>query len=112
MADGDLLLVAGIMWQIAALIFIYYPQFVHVYVYNVNNNKFAFSQQAYRPCAQRASILFFILNDMGRIDPMYQFSLDAYINLFNLSIEKSKRSQKLEERITNLNDYHTYAVYR
>uniref|UniRef100_A0A3Q4GFQ3 Dynein heavy chain region D6 P-loop domain-containing protein n=1 Tax=Neolamprologus brichardi TaxID=32507 RepID=A0A3Q4GFQ3_NEOBR len=51
------------------------------------------------------------LSDMGRIDPMYQFSLDAYINLFNLSIEKSKRSQKLEERITNLNDYHTYAIY-
>ncbi|XP_039997326.1 dynein heavy chain 2, axonemal [Xiphias gladius] len=70
------------------------------------------AREAYRPCAQRASILFFILNDMGRIDPMYQFSLDAYINLFNLSIEKSKRSHRLEERITNLNDYHTYAVYR
>ncbi|XP_070711337.1 dynein axonemal heavy chain 2 [Pempheris klunzingeri] len=70
------------------------------------------AREAYRPCAQRASILFFILNDMGRIDPMYQFSLDAYINLFNLSIERSKRSRKLEERITNLNDYHTYAVYR
>ncbi|XP_047429543.1 dynein axonemal heavy chain 2 [Mugil cephalus] len=70
------------------------------------------AREAYRPCAQRASILFFILNDMGRIDPMYQFSLDAYINLFTVSIEKSKRSHKLEERITNLNDYHTYAVYR
>lgn len=68
--------------------------------------------QAYRPCAQRASILFFVLNDMGRIDPMYQFSLDAYISLFNLSIEKSDRNPKLEERITNLNDYHTFAVYR
>ncbi|XP_070849918.1 dynein axonemal heavy chain 2 [Chaetodon trifascialis] len=70
------------------------------------------AREAYRPCAQRASVLFFILNDMGRIDPMYQFSLDAYINLFNLSLEKSKRSHKLEERIANLNDYHTYAVYR
>ncbi|XP_040887758.1 dynein heavy chain 2, axonemal [Toxotes jaculatrix] len=70
------------------------------------------AREAYRPCAQRASILFFILNDMGRIDPMYQFSLDAYINLFNLSIEKSKRSNKLEERIAHLNDYHTYSVYR
>lgn len=39
--------------------------------------------QAYRPCAQRASILFFVLNDLGYIDPMYQFSLNAYINLFN-----------------------------
>uniref|UniRef100_A0A3Q3JPM2 Dynein heavy chain region D6 P-loop domain-containing protein n=1 Tax=Monopterus albus TaxID=43700 RepID=A0A3Q3JPM2_MONAL len=52
------------------------------------------------------------LNDMGRIDSMYQFSLDAYINLFSLSIDNSKRSHKLEERITSLNDYHTYAVYR
>ncbi|XP_064408838.1 dynein axonemal heavy chain 2 [Latimeria chalumnae] len=70
------------------------------------------AREAYRPCAQRASILFFVLNDMGRIDPMYQFSLDAYIDLFNLSIEKSQRSTKLDQRIINLNDYHTYAVYR
>ncbi|XP_030578556.1 dynein heavy chain 2, axonemal [Archocentrus centrarchus] len=70
------------------------------------------AREAYRPCAERASILFFILSDMGRIDPMYQFSLDAYINLFNLSIEKSKCSPDLEQRITNLNDYHTYAVYK
>ena len=70
------------------------------------------SLQGYRPCAQRASILFFVLNDMGRIDPMYQFSLDAYIDLFTLSMEKSPRSHKLDERITHLNDYHTYAVYR
>ncbi|KAG6920689.1 dynein heavy chain 2, axonemal-like, partial [Chelydra serpentina] len=70
------------------------------------------AREAYRPCAQRASILFFVLNDMGRIDPMYQFSLDAYIDLFNMSIHKSHRSAKLEERIHYLNDYHTYAVYR
>ncbi|KAM4714769.1 dynein axonemal heavy chain 2 [Anableps anableps] len=72
------------------------------------------AREAYRPCAQRASILFFILNDMGLIDPMYQFSLDAYINLFNHSIAKSKQANalKLEGRIKNLNDYHTYAVYK
>lgn len=49
---------------------------------------------------------------MGRIDPMYQFSLDAYISLFILSIDKSHRSNKLEDRIDYLNEYHTYAVYR
>ncbi|XP_068440309.1 dynein axonemal heavy chain 2 [Clinocottus analis] len=70
------------------------------------------AREAYRPCAKRASILFTILNDMGRIDPMYQFSLDAYIDLFNLSIRKSQRSHKLDERIANLNEYHTYAVYK
>jgi dynein heavy chain len=70
------------------------------------------AREGYRPCAQRASILFFVLNDMGRIDPMYQFSLDAYIELFNMSIDKSQKSAKLEERIKSLNDHHTYAVYR
>ncbi|XP_014680873.1 PREDICTED: dynein heavy chain 2, axonemal-like [Priapulus caudatus] len=70
------------------------------------------AREGYRSCAQRASILFFVLNDMGRIDPMYQFSLDAYIDLFNMSIDKSQRSTELEERIQHLNDYHTYAVYR
>ncbi|XP_006151956.1 dynein heavy chain 2, axonemal [Tupaia chinensis] len=70
------------------------------------------AREAYRPCAQRASVLFFVLNDMGRIDPMYQFSLDAYITLFILSIDKSHRSNKLEDRIDYLNEYHTYAVYR
>ena len=43
---------------------------------------------------------------------MYQFSLDSYIEQFNNSIDKSKRSSKLEDRIQNLNEYHTYAVYR
>ena len=78
----------------------------------VNNILFIICQQGYRLSAQRASILFFVLNDMGGIDPMYQFSLDAYIELFMISIDKSQRSSKLEERIVNLNEYHTYAVYR
>eukprot|EP00899_Mesostigma_viride_P014884 jgi/Mesvir1/23397/Mv21091-RA.2 len=67
---------------------------------------------AYKPCAVRASVLYFVLNDLGNIDPMYQFSLDAYIDLFLISIAKSQRSESLAERIRYLNDYHTYAVYR
>ena len=43
---------------------------------------------------------------------MYQFALDAYIDLFNVSIDKSKRNPALNVRIQNLNDYHTYAVYK
>lgn len=60
----------------------------------------------------RASILFFVLNDMGRIDPMYQFALDAYIYLFIQSIDKSPKNAQLADRILALNEYHTYAVYR
>lgn len=68
--------------------------------------------QGYRPCSKRASILFFVLTDMSNIDPMYQFSLDAYIVLFDNSIDRSMRSANLGDRINFLNEYHTYAVYK
>jgi dynein heavy chain len=70
------------------------------------------AREGYRLCASRASVLFFVLDDVSRIDPMYQFSLDAYIGLFTISIEKSIKASGLEQRITSVNDYHTYAVYR
>ena len=60
----------------------------------------------------RAAILYFVLNDLAGVDPMYQFSLDAYTDLFLISIQKSAKTDKLEDRIKNLNDYHTYAVYK
>ncbi|KAJ3115964.1 Dynein heavy chain 2, axonemal [Phlyctochytrium bullatum] len=70
------------------------------------------AREGYRPSAQRASILYFVLNDLASVDPMYQFSLDAYIDLFEKSIAKSKRFEDLAERIASLNDYHTYSVYK
>lgn len=70
------------------------------------------AREGYRPCSKRASILFLVLNDMSVIDPMYQFSLDAYNTLFMLSIDKSPKTTRLSERINKLNEYHTYAVYR
>ncbi|KAL7754402.1 hypothetical protein RI367_000383 [Sorochytrium milnesiophthora] len=70
------------------------------------------AREGYRPSAQRASVLYFVLNDLSNVDPMYQFSLDSYIDLFVKSIAKSRRMDVLAERIASLNDYHTYAVYK
>ncbi|KAJ3242061.1 Dynein heavy chain 2, axonemal [Chytriomyces hyalinus] len=70
------------------------------------------AREGYRPSAKRASILYFVLNDLATVDPMYQFSLDSYVDLFEKSISKSKRFEDLQERINSLNDYHTYAVYK
>ena len=42
----------------------------------------------------------------------YQFSLDAYVSLFTISLDKSARSDDLQERIKSLNEYHTFFVYR
>lgn len=70
------------------------------------------AREGYRPSAQRASILYFVLADLPSVDPMYQFSLDSYIELFELSISKSKKYEDTAERIVSLNEYHTYSVYK
>ncbi len=70
------------------------------------------AREGYRPAAQRASILYFVLNDMSSVDPMYQFSLEAYIELFEKSIAKAKKFEEITERIASLKDYHTYSVYK
>ncbi|MGB1600606.1 MAG: ATP-binding protein, partial [Promethearchaeia archaeon] len=70
------------------------------------------ARESYRPSAFRASILYFVLNDLGLVDPMYQFALDSYVVLFLQSISKSPKADKIEERLKGLNDYHTYAVYQ
>jgi dynein heavy chain len=70
------------------------------------------ARQAFSPCSLRAATLFFGLNDLSLVDPMYQFSLESYIELFNLSIEKSIKSDDLQERIKNLNEYPTkYSIF-
>lgn len=72
----------------------------------------AIARESYRPCAVRSSILYFVVSDLVMIDPMYQFSLDAYFDLYNGSIDKSTKSDDLEERMKNLNFFHTTSVYR
>lgn len=70
------------------------------------------ARQEYKPASTRAAILFFVLMDMSKIDPMYVFSLAAYILLFTQSIERSPRNQLVSERIHNIDEYHTYSVYK
>ena len=76
------------------------------------SEKIQIASDAYRPCSIRASVLYFVLNDLAQIDPMYQFSLDAYTELFFNSIIRSQRNDNVLERIKILNDYHTYSVYK
>lgn len=33
------------------------------------------ARENYRPAAERSSLLYFILNDLNKINPIYQFSL-------------------------------------
>mmetsp|Transcript_6953 Transcript_6953/g.8584 ORF Transcript_6953/g.8584 Transcript_6953/m.8584 type:complete len:2263 (-) Transcript_6953:99-6887(-) len=71
------------------------------------------TRNGYRPAAIRSTIAYLVVNDMANIDPMYQFSLDTYIELFRKSIEESRTTNKLTvlERVIEINNHHTFNVY-
>lgn len=41
----------------------------------ITETKINEARENYRPAAERASLLYFILNDLNKINPIYQFSL-------------------------------------
>ncbi|CAG2194980.1 unnamed protein product [Mytilus edulis] len=69
------------------------------------------ARENYRPAASRASLLYFILNDLNKINPMYQFSLKAFSVVFEKAIDKAEPSEELKERVNNLIDCITYSVF-
>uniref|UniRef100_A0A8C5P182 Dynein, axonemal, heavy chain 9 n=1 Tax=Jaculus jaculus TaxID=51337 RepID=A0A8C5P182_JACJA len=70
------------------------------------------AREYYRPAAARASLLYFIMNDLSRIHPMYQFSLKAFSIVFQKAVERAAPSENLKERVTNLIDSITFSVYQ
>ncbi|XP_021037000.1 dynein heavy chain 12, axonemal [Mus caroli] len=73
--------------------------------------KIAESREGYRPIAKHSSVLFFSIADLANIDPMYQYSLTWFVNLYINSIHDSNRSKILEKRLRYLNDHFTYNLY-
>ncbi len=66
----------------------------------------------YLPVAEHSSTLFFCISDFANIDPMYQYSLNWFINLYNSSIVNSEKFAELPLRIKSLNDHFTNSIYR
>ncbi|BFZ08761.1 hypothetical protein BsWGS_11799 [Bradybaena similaris] len=69
------------------------------------------SRMGYRPIATHSSVLFFSITELPNIDPMYQYSLTWFVNLFIMSIQDSNKSKALDKRIRFLADHFTYSLY-
>uniref|UniRef100_A0A8D9AKK0 Dynein heavy chain 10, axonemal n=1 Tax=Cacopsylla melanoneura TaxID=428564 RepID=A0A8D9AKK0_9HEMI len=59
-------------------------------------------RQVYRPVAKRGAILFFALWDMYHINPMYQYSLESNIEVFQNALKKAETSSDLKDRLETI----------
>ncbi|KAJ6667676.1 hypothetical protein lerEdw1_015997 [Lerista edwardsae] len=65
----------------------------------------------YVPVAVRTQILFFCVSDLSNVDPMYQYSLEWFLNIFLTGIANSEGADTLKKRIANINKYLTFSLY-
>ncbi|KAF3826620.1 hypothetical protein GH733_009145 [Mirounga leonina] len=57
------------------------------------------AREKYRPVATQGSVMYFVIASLSEIDPMYQYSLKYFKQLFNTTIETSLRTDDLQERL-------------
>ncbi|XP_056443291.1 dynein axonemal heavy chain 6 [Gadus chalcogrammus] len=69
------------------------------------------ARERYRPVATRGSLMYFVIASLSEIDPMYQFSLKYFKQLFNGTIETSEHDSELERRLQTLLDQTLLASY-
>ncbi|XP_052628381.1 dynein axonemal heavy chain 3 [Harpia harpyja] len=69
------------------------------------------TRMGYKPVAIHSAVVFFCISDLANIEPMYQYSLIWFINLYVQSIAKSKKSEDLKERIKNITNHFTISIY-
>ncbi|XP_068196033.1 dynein axonemal heavy chain 11 [Antennarius striatus] len=77
----------------------------------VNEVKINEAREHYRPVAVRASLLYFIMNDLNKINPMYQFSLKAFNVVFHKAVEMAEASENVQNRVNKLIDCVTFSTF-
>ncbi|XP_030250577.1 dynein heavy chain 11, axonemal isoform X3 [Sparus aurata] len=76
-----------------------------------NETKINEARELYRPAAERASLLFFIINDLSKINLMYQFSLKTFNSVFNKAMERAEWDEDVKTRVLTLTEAITYSVF-
>ncbi|KAI9104654.1 dynein heavy chain and region D6 of dynein motor-domain-containing protein [Phlyctochytrium arcticum] len=69
------------------------------------------TRNKYTPVAIRTRILFFCITELANIDPMYQYSLNWFMNLFVSAITHSEKSDDIDQRVVNINEFFTFSLF-
>jgi len=73
------------------------------------------ARKRYIPGAELASVLYFVIDSLRNVDPMYQYSLGWFINLFNKCIDKAEKPEDekdVEARLDMITDFFKKECYR
>jgi dynein heavy chain len=66
----------------------------------------------YKPISLKTAGLFFCVQELAFIDPMYQYSLPFFINLFEIAIQQAEKSDDIEQRLKNLDDQFLESLFK
>ncbi|GMH64114.1 hypothetical protein TrST_g1151 [Triparma strigata] len=77
----------------------------------VTRTEIAETREGYRSVATRGSVIYFVIAKLALVDPMYQYSLQFYKALFCQRLEKSQKSDSLDERLAIMIDDVTTNMY-
>jgi dynein heavy chain len=68
-------------------------------------------RESYKQVATHAATIYYSITDLPCLEPMYQFSLSWYVNLFIFSIENANKSKNIVKRLKFLIDAVTVNLY-
>ena len=69
------------------------------------------AREKYKAVPKRGSSLYFVVADLPLLDPMYQYSLEYFVQVFNQCVKSSLKNIDLPTRLRTLTDYITEFVF-
>ncbi|XP_009290539.2 dynein axonemal heavy chain 11 isoform X1 [Danio rerio] len=68
------------------------------------------ARDLYRPAAERAALLYFIIKELHNVNPMYQYSLKAFNKVFLKAIARAPSDEDVSVRVLSLTESITHSA--
>ncbi|BET02170.1 Dynein, axonemal heavy chain [Nesidiocoris tenuis] len=69
------------------------------------------ARENYRSVAARSSLIYFIMNDLQKVNPLYQFSLKAFTIVFHNAMKKAEHAESVDARVEVLTESITFSTF-